>query len=182
MFSERIEVHQVIGGMGDGEAYACDGEPEGNGFTSYQQQLDKAPRDHYQKKLNPGEGMAYRHQRERGKCSLVSHSQYEQYRAEENRVVNGLGREDQVPAKVHEPPSLRGIVEEHCLCVHPVEKAEDETSHHQQPTAPDERDKREGPARLIMRSKPDRKSTRLNSSHSQISYAVFCLKKKKKRN
>src|SRR2546427_1758090 len=25
---------------------------------------------------------------------------------------------------------------------------------------------------------PDRKSTRLNSSHSQISYAVFCLKKK----
>src|SRR2546430_11518920 len=32
-----------------------------------------------------------------------------------------------------------------------------------------------------MRDTPrgDRKSTRLNSSHSQISYAVFCLKKKK---
>src|SRR2546430_13448615 len=29
-------------------------------------------------------------------------------------------------------------------------------------------------------SAQDRKSTRLNSSHSQISYAVFCLKKKKK--
>src|SRR2546430_8527666 len=29
--------------------------------------------------------------------------------------------------------------------------------------------------------KSDRKSTRLNSSHSQISYAVFCLKKKNKR-
>src|SRR2546427_7927986 len=28
-------------------------------------------------------------------------------------------------------------------------------------------------------AKGDRKSTRLNSSHSQISYAVFCLKKKK---
>src|SRR2546430_11838035 len=28
----------------------------------------------------------------------------------------------------------------------------------------------------------DRKSTRLNSSHSQISYAVFCLKKKKNNN
>src|SRR2546430_5553315 len=28
----------------------------------------------------------------------------------------------------------------------------------------------------------DRKSTRLNSSHSQISYAVFCLKKKTKQN
>src|SRR5688572_32327401 len=28
---------------------------------------------------------------------------------------------------------------------------------------------------------PDRKSTRLNSSHSQISYAVFCLKQKRQR-
>src|SRR2546427_4720725 len=49
------------------------------------------------------------------------------------------------------------------------------------------------PARLSRTGKPrhldplarwrtdgDRKSTRLNSSHSQISYAVFCLKKKKK--
>src|SRR2546427_12142374 len=39
------------------------------------------------------------------------------------------------------------------------------------PRLPDGRG--EGPTR-------DRKSTRLNSSHSQISYAVFCLKKKKK--
>src|SRR5438034_4849320 len=31
-------------------------------------------------------------------------------------------------------------------------------------------------------TKKDRKSTRLNSSHTVISYAVFCLKKKKKRN
>src|SRR5688572_33505665 len=30
-----------------------------------------------------------------------------------------------------------------------------------------------------LRKDVDRKSTRLNSSHSQISYAVFCLKKKK---
>src|SRR2546430_12588890 len=34
---------------------------------------------------------------------------------------------------------------------------------------------------LHPRPRPDRKSTRLNSSHSQISYAVFCLKKKKTR-
>src|SRR2546427_1114721 len=33
--------------------------------------------------------------------------------------------------------------------------------------------------KLLAQSAPDRKSTRLNSSHSQISYAVFCLKKKK---
>src|SRR5205085_10778891 len=37
----------------------------------------------------------------------------------------------------------------------------------------------EGLARFELR-RLDRKSTRLNSSHSQISYAVFCLKKKKK--
>src|SRR5688572_32552118 len=40
------------------------------------------------------------------------------------------------------------------------------------------------PHRLLCRrrgGKRDRKSTRLNSSHSQISYAVFCLKKKKKK-
>src|SRR2546427_6870373 len=45
------------------------------------------------------------------------------------------------------------------------------------------------PIRLLARHPPDppdlsaedRKSTRLNSSHSQISYAVFCLKKKKKK-
>src|SRR2546422_8194775 len=32
---------------------------------------------------------------------------------------------------------------------------------------------------LVLYSTPDRKSTRLNSSHGYISYAVFCLKKKK---
>src|SRR2546427_7019076 len=37
------------------------------------------------------------------------------------------------------------------------------------------------PCRRVCVFEPeDRKSTRLNSSHSQISYAVFCLKKKKK--
>src|SRR5688572_31819818 len=38
----------------------------------------------------------------------------------------------------------------------------------------------DAPARPAARLPRDRKSTRLNSSHSQISYAVFCLKKKKK--
>src|SRR2546430_12117609 len=33
----------------------------------------------------------------------------------------------------------------------------------------------------MMTTSSDRKSTRLNSSHSQISYAVFCLKKKNKK-
>src|SRR2546428_7267662 len=35
------------------------------------------------------------------------------------------------------------------------------------------------PEDLLMSALSDRKSTRLNSSHDQISYAVFCLKKKK---
>src|SRR5690349_24109006 len=38
-----------------------------------------------------------------------------------------------------------------------------------------------GKARLIQLVLIDRKSTRLNSSHVEISYAVFCLKKKKKK-
>src|SRR5438270_8051306 len=36
------------------------------------------------------------------------------------------------------------------------------------------------PIKVVIRLVVDRKSTRLNSSHSQISYAVFCLKKKKR--
>src|SRR3712207_6949494 len=35
-------------------------------------------------------------------------------------------------------------------------------------------------SRARLAGKPDRKSTRLNSSHANISYAVFCLKKKQK--
>src|SRR2546430_11405959 len=38
-----------------------------------------------------------------------------------------------------------------------------------------------GPSVKGVNGAVDRKSTRLNSSHSQISYAVFCLKKKKRR-
>src|SRR3712207_7179379 len=37
-----------------------------------------------------------------------------------------------------------------------------------------------GPAVIVTPAEGDRKSTRLNSSHANISYAVFCLKKKKK--
>src|SRR3989442_4538983 len=37
------------------------------------------------------------------------------------------------------------------------------------------------PDEVELHAEPDRKSTRLNSSHVRISYAVFCLKKKKKK-
>src|SRR5205814_10655143 len=41
--------------------------------------------------------------------------------------------------------------------------------------------KYDGPNAQGVLQRPDRKSTRLNSSHLGISYAVFCLKKKKKK-
>src|SRR5256885_12965516 len=44
--------------------------------------------------------------------------------------------------------------------------------------APSARDRRPR-LRVVLLEGPDRKSTRLNSSHLVISYAVFCLKKKK---
>src|SRR5258707_11397718 len=47
------------------------------------------------------------------------------------------------------------------------------------PSAEDE-DHRQLHRELIALKAEDRKSTRLNSSHANISYAVFCLKKKKK--
>src|SRR2546430_3757928 len=47
--------------------------------------------------------------------------------------------------------------------------------------ARDHRRTRHAGRRAATTPRRDRKSTRLNSSHSQISYAVFCLKKKTKR-
>src|SRR5688572_31018480 len=49
-------------------------------------------------------------------------------------------------------------------------------SHEERPVPLEEIDIQRLPDRAASK---DRKSTRLNSSHSQISYAVFCLKKKK---
>src|SRR5690606_40646281 len=50
--------------------------------------------------------------------------------------------------------------------------------HHPRPVVP--RPRRDAHPRLRGHRGEDRKSTRLNSSHVKISYAVFCLKKKKK--
>src|SRR5256886_13653723 len=52
----------------------------------------------------------------------------------------------------------------------PADRARDLAGEHVGRGQREQQSKREG---------EDRKSTRLNSSHSQISYAVFCLKKKK---
>src|SRR2546428_2925877 len=50
---------------------------------------------------------------------------------------------------------------------------------HRMAPAEDTREPGGGHARMKCGALGDRKSTRLNSSHDQISYAVFCLKKKK---
>src|SRR5947207_4893318 len=47
---------------------------------------------------------------------------------------------------------------------------------------PRRHDRRLRPDDAVQKTLGDRKSTRLNSSHTVISYAVFCLKKKKKKN
>src|SRR3712207_7699428 len=56
--------------------------------------------------------------------------------------------------------------------------------HHlvEDPHAPDNQEAQVAHELLGERLVADRKSTRLNSSHANISYAVFCLKKKNKQN
>src|SRR2546430_3678265 len=53
-----------------------------------------------------------------------------------------------------------------------------EVLHHRAHTEEDGQGQDDGLQQLPGEAARDRKSTRLNSSHSQISYAVFCLKKK----
>src|SRR3712207_7575888 len=60
--------------------------------------------------------------------------------------------------------------EERVRCARPVEE---------RAGAEDENERRGARSGLLVEQLPDRKSTRLNSSHANISYAVFCLKKKK---
>src|SRR3712207_8498502 len=50
---------------------------------------------------------------------------------------------------------------------------------HQDGQPEDDQEEQPGQGRGVPHSEVDRKSTRLNSSHANISYAVFCLKKKK---
>src|SRR3712207_7971704 len=80
------------------------------------------------------------------------------------------------PARRHVPPGGRGgphrglavRVPPPGVLGRPGPRADRRGRRHRRP-------RRGGPA-------ADRKSTRLNSSHANISYAVFCLKKKKKKN
>src|SRR3712207_7254352 len=63
-------------------------------------------------------------------------------------------------------------------CVQAQHKVEEEQLHHDRQVAQHLHVEGRDPPRV--EAGQDRKSTRLNSSHANISYAVFCLKKKKK--
>src|SRR3712207_8007416 len=63
------------------------------------------------------------------------------------------------------------------LAAHPL-VAGDEVGVRVAEHVPDVQRAARGRRRGVDRVRPDRKSTRLNSSHANISYAVFCLKKK----
>src|SRR3712207_7214181 len=61
---------------------------------------------------------------------------------------------------------------------HLFQRDDNRIEHH--PDGGDRQQRREHQRRIEQRAaREDRKSTRLNSSHANISYAVFCLKKKK---
>src|SRR5256886_9595027 len=78
------------------------------------------------------------------------------FRSRDNQVLTGRQLRPQLPASSHSKGEFRALLSRHHLRAL-------------------QRDGDLSPGA----AGPDRKSTRLNSSHSQISYAVFCLKKKK---
>src|SRR2546430_9207455 len=68
------------------------------------------------------------------------------------------------------------MLAEPCFIVELFPRLREAAGWHREPWRFERRRKEE--SLIGLRSGRDRKSTRLNSSHSQISYAVFCLKKK----
>src|SRR3989475_4554246 len=87
--------------------------------------------------------------------------------ADRRASANALGAGVHAAVHTHRKPVSRRVD----VLDHPVEVFEGESRYVKDGTET-------LPGNLAYRA--DRKSTRLNSSHSQISYAVFCLKKKKK--
>src|SRR3712207_7628452 len=62
---------------------------------------------------------------------------------------------------------------------HPQREDQPQSRGPHRPARPGAGGRRPARGGRAQRGAPDRKSTRLNSSHANISYAVFCLKKKK---
>src|SRR5215211_4159893 len=101
----------------------------------------------------------------------------------------GVGREPETARIPHRPadagsiecPVVDGLVEVEGEVVVAPARRHLLTDQHQDVAVPSLLTAFLGLERVVVREQEDRKSTRLNSSHTVISYAVFCLKKKKQR-
>src|SRR5699024_11826659 len=89
---------------------------------------------------------------------------YSLYKKTATHNIHTLSLHDALPISSRSAPASRWL-----CCPDPRQPGDDR---------PAESTRRHGPGRAERRTTRDRKSTRLNSSHVSISYAVFCLKKK----
>src|SRR2546430_12116182 len=95
------------------------------------------------------------------------------------RMVVATGPAMKLALSMTRRPSSKGIAEARSARAAPGRRrALAQQSQSQQGHADADRGVRHVESRPVPGAPVDRKSTRLNSSHSQISYAVFCLKKK----
>src|SRR5690606_39645477 len=113
-------------------------------------------------------------------CRSALHTVYPRHQP---TLCHGSGHGPRiVTCPLHNIPGSRGCTPPHravvfFLSATPV-LPEGATMYHAQKTQAD-CDKHAAIVRDAINARTDRKSTRLNSSHVKISYAVFCLKKKK---
>src|SRR6266478_3830038 len=114
--------------------------------------------------------------------SVFVHKQHDARAAVERRDRQQIERaEQQVQEEKCQQRGCRQVVSRsRSIVVHPVHGSADANPHRREQH---QRKIRRWACKRHPRRAPgiDRKSTRLNSSHRQISYAVFCLKKKKKK-
>src|SRR5438034_217978 len=106
-------------------------------------------------------------------------SNFPSIRADSPTIVRRLVAEALLPSPLVEP--LRPSIVEP-PCVERIPALSRLPCHGVLPTQASSHARPRGDPRFYRHIRRDRKSTRLNSSHTVISYAVFCLKKKKKIN
>src|SRR2546430_10918337 len=117
-------------------------------------------------------GAGGNHRRDIGRCQ--EGQKKKQQRVRGNMQIEIDGAVDEEASASHQAGELQGSGKRILKLTHPTQGFSEQNS--QEPSTA-ESSKNPGFGQGL---EVDRKSTRLNSSHSQISYAVFCLKKKNK--